>query len=202
MNTLTKAISISLLVGPVSAFAGGENTNSIVSIAAGNDSFTTLVTALKKADLVSTLQGSGPFTVFAPTNEAFAKVPEETLTNLLKPENKAQLQAVLTYHVVSGSVNAETAMSLSEAATVQGENINISVNGQKVMINDAEVVAADIMASNGIIHVIDTVILPPSALESAAADEINRTFSQNPTAAGPMQTAWSQQLNKLMNPSS
>lgn len=136
----------------------------IVGIAAGDDSFSTLVTALKAADLVSVLDGKGPFTVFAPTNEAFSKVPAETLNNLLKPENKAQLQAVLTYHVVSGKVDAATAMTLSEANTVQGEKINISLNGKKVMINDAQVVSADIDARNGVIHVIDTVILPQSVL--------------------------------------
>lgn len=150
---------------PLIAFAGGmKEKTTIVDIAAGDDSFTTLVTALKAADLVSVLDGDGPFTVFAPTNEAFSKISAETLTNLLKPENKAQLQAILTYHVVSGKVDAATAMTLSEATTVQGEIINIRMNGKKVMINDANVIVADISARNGVIHVIDTVILPSSVL--------------------------------------
>ncbi|WP_296062833.1 fasciclin domain-containing protein [uncultured Amphritea sp.] len=136
----------------------------IVDIAAGDDSFSTLVTALNAADLVSVLDGTGPFTVFAPTNEAFSKIPADTLANLLKPENKAQLQAVLTYHVVSGNIDAATAMTLTEAKTVQGEVINISMNDNKVMINNASVIAADIGARNGVIHVIDTVILPPSVM--------------------------------------
>ncbi len=150
---------------PTIAFAGGmKEKPTIVDIAVGDDSFTTLVTALKAADLVSVLDGDGPFTVFAPTNEAFSKIPAATLANLLKPENKEQLQAVLTYHVVSGKVDATTAMTLSEAATVQGEMIDISMNGKKVMINNASVIVADISARNGVIHVIDTVILPPSVL--------------------------------------
>lgn len=164
MKTI-KSIVCALVLIPVVAFAGGmKEEPTIVGIAAENDSFSTLVTALKAADLVSVLDGKGPFTVFAPTNEAFSKVPAETLNNLLKPENKAQLQAVLTYHVVSGKIDAATAMTLSEANTVQGEKINISLNGKKVMINDAQVVSADIDARNGVIHVIDTVILPQSVL--------------------------------------
>ena len=160
-----KSIVCAVFLIPVIANAGGmKEKPTIVGIAAGDDSFSTLVTALKAADLVSVLDGDGPFTVFAPTNEAFSKIPADTLANLLKPENKAQLQAVLTYHVVSGKVDAATAMTLSEAATVQGEKINISMNGKKVMINDASVILADIDARNGVIHVIDTVILPPSVL--------------------------------------
>lgn len=160
-----KSIVCAVFLIPVIAYAGGmKEKPTIVGIAAGDDSFSTLVTALKAADLVSVLDGDGPFTVFAPTNEAFSKVPADTLANLLKPENKAQLQVVLTYHVVSGKVDAATAMTLSEAATVQGEKINISMNGKKVMINDASVILADIDARNGVIHVIDTVILPPSVL--------------------------------------
>lgn len=171
MNIFKKAALCIFLVVPMLATAGGmKDKQTIVSIAAGNESFSTLVTALKAADLVGVLNGDGPFTVFAPTDEAFSKVPADVLNNLLKPENKAQLQAVLTYHVVSGSVDAKTAMTLSQATTVQGEKISISLNGETVKINDASVVAADIKASNGIIHVIDTVILPPSAMQSAAAN--------------------------------
>lgn len=123
-----KSIFCALFLIPAIAFAGGMKEKlTIVGIAAGDDSFSTLETALKAADLVSILNGDSPFTVFEPTNEAFSKVPAETLANLLKPKNKAQLQAVLTYHVVSGKVDAATAMTLSEAATVQGEMINISM---------------------------------------------------------------------------
>jgi len=137
-------------------------TQSIAGIAAGNPDFSTLVTALKAADLVATLDGDGPFTVFAPTNEAFAKLPAGTVENLLKPENKAQLAAILTYHVVPGEVMAADVVKLSEAKTVEGSAIAIAVADGKVRLNDAATVTAtDIKASNGVIHVIDAVILPP-----------------------------------------
>ncbi len=133
---------------------------SIVEIAAGDENFSTLVAALKAADLVDVLQGDGPFTVFAPTNEAFAALPEGTVENLLKPENKDQLIAVLTYHVVPGKVYAEQVTQLSSAETVQGSKISINTDMGKVKVDNAQVVAADIKASNGVIHVIDAVILP------------------------------------------
>jgi uncharacterized surface protein with fasciclin (FAS1) repeats len=139
-------------------------TQSIAGIAAGNPDFSTLVAALKAADLVATLDGKGPFTVFAPTNEAFAKLPAGTVENLLKPENREQLAAVLTYHVVPGSVMAADVVKLDEARTVQGGAIDIAVADGKVRLNDsATVTATDIKASNGVIHVIDAVILPPAA---------------------------------------
>lgn len=194
MNALKKLTACTLLVCPMIVMAGNNDSKSIVSIAAGNPSFSTLVTALKAADLVSALQGDGPFTVFAPTNEAFSKVPEETLNNLLKPENKKQLQAVLTYHVVSGKVDAATAMTLSEAATLQGEKINIRLNGKNVMINNAQVTAADINASNGIIHVLDNVILPPSLTKTAAVEKINTMIKQNPSATGNASTEWDEYM--------
>ena len=112
------------------------------------------------ADLVPTLKGEGPFTVFAPTDEAFAKLPAGTLENLLQPENKSQLQAILTYHVVPGKVMASDVVSLSEAKTVNGGDLKIKTKMGKVMINEAQVIQTDIEASNGIIHVVDTVILP------------------------------------------
>ena len=122
--------------------------------------FKTLVAAVKAADLVSTLKGPGPFTVFAPTDEAFAKLPAGTLESLLKPENKKQLQSILTYHVVPGKVMAQDVVKLRSAKTVEGRSIDISSKDGGVMINNATVIKADIATSNGVIHVVDTVILP------------------------------------------
>jgi uncharacterized surface protein with fasciclin (FAS1) repeats len=132
----------------------------IVDIAAGNPDFSTLVAAVKAAGLVETLKGPGPFTVFAPTNEAFAALPAGTVENLLKPENKAKLVQVLTYHVVPGKVTSDQlAGKRMSVATVEGQSVKIDGrNGVKV--NNAKVVSADIMASNGVIHVIDKVLLP------------------------------------------
>uniref|UniRef100_UPI0012AEC1C5 fasciclin domain-containing protein n=1 Tax=Marinicella rhabdoformis TaxID=2580566 RepID=UPI0012AEC1C5 len=123
--------------------------------------FNTLVAAVKAADLVDTLKGDGPFTVFAPTDEAFAKLPEGTIESLLKPENKDQLAAILTYHVVLGKVKAKDVVKLSSASTVQGSDVAIMVkDGGVVLNNSSNVVKTDIKTSNGIIHVIDTVIMP------------------------------------------
>ncbi len=132
----------------------------IVDTAVAAGSFNTLVAAVKAADLVSTLKGDGPFTVFAPTDEAFAKLPEGAVENLLKPENKEKLKSVLTYHVVSGKVDAAAASKLTSAKTVNGEELTIKVEDGTVMIDKAKVTKADIMASNGVIHVIDTVLMP------------------------------------------
>jgi len=118
--------------------------------------------ALKAADLVDTLKGTGPFTVFAPTDAAFAKLPAGTVESLLKPENKSKLVAVLTYHVVPGAVMADQVTKLTEAKTVNGADVKVSVHDGKVMINNADVVTPDIQASNGVIHVIDAVLLPPT----------------------------------------
>jgi uncharacterized surface protein with fasciclin (FAS1) repeats len=125
---------------------------------AGN--FTTLVAALKAADLVSTLKGPGPFTVFAPTDEAFAKLPSGTLEALLQPENKVKLQSILLYHVVRGRVTAEQVVKLDSAKTVEGEVLSIKIVNGKAMVNNAGVIKTDIMTSNGVIHVIDTVLVP------------------------------------------
>ncbi|HLX42921.1 MAG TPA: fasciclin domain-containing protein [Bryobacteraceae bacterium] len=125
---------------------------------AGN--FNTLVAAVKAAGLVETLKGPGPFTVFAPTDEAFAKLPPGTLESLLKPENKAKLQSILTYHVVAGKVMAKDVVKLHTAKTVQGQNIAIKTMNGGVMVDGAHVTKTDIIASNGVIHVIDAVILP------------------------------------------
>ena len=132
----------------------------IVDTAVGAEDFSTLVAAVKAAGLVETLKGDGPFTVFAPTNAAFAKLPEETVKELLKPENKEKLVAILTYHVVPGNVMAKDVVKLDSAKTAQGSKVMIKVEGDKVMVNNANVIKTDIKCANGVIHVIDTVILP------------------------------------------
>lgn len=135
----------------------------IVQTAAGAEDFSTLVAAVKAGGLAETLSGEGPFTVFAPTNDAFAALPDGTVEMLLKPENKQKLSDILTYHVVEGKVDAKMAMDLDGqmVETVNGEMIEITVSDGKVMVNGAEVVMPDIMASNGIIHGIDAVVMPP-----------------------------------------
>ncbi|OBX26585.1 beta-Ig-H3/fasciclin [Gelidibacter algens] len=144
----------------------------IVEVAVGNENFTTLVAAVKAADLVETLSGTGPFTVFAPTNDAFAKLPEGTVETLLKPENKSKLSGILTYHVVSGKFEAAAVIDAIKknngkftVDTVNGGAITLSLNGDKVMLTDANggtstVVMADVAASNGVIHAIDSVVMP------------------------------------------
>ncbi|HAR95125.1 MAG TPA: Nex18 symbiotically induced protein [Deltaproteobacteria bacterium] len=134
----------------------------IVDTAIAAGSFKTLVSAVQAADLVDTLKGPGPFTVFAPTDEAFAKLPKGTLDDLLKPENKAKLAGILTYHVVPGKVMAADVVKMKKAKTVQGSPIKITVKGDKVMVAKANVVKTDVMASNGVIHVIDSVMMPPA----------------------------------------
>jgi uncharacterized surface protein with fasciclin (FAS1) repeats len=131
----------------------------IVEIAVGNENFTTLVAAVTAAGLVETLSGKGPFTVFAPTNAAFAKLPAGTVEELVKPENKAKLAAILTYHVVAAKVMSTDLTEGQKATTVNGQKITVSLVGG-ASINGAKVVTADLEASNGVIHVIDTVILP------------------------------------------
>ena len=135
--------------------------NDIVGLAIETDALSTLVAALKAAGLVETLQGDGPFTVFAPTNEAFAALPAGTLDMLLMPENKDQLIAILTYHVVSGKVMSTDLSDGMMAATVNGAEVTITTAGG-AKVNGANVVMADVEASNGVVHVIDAVILPPS----------------------------------------
>lgn len=132
----------------------------IVDTAVAAGSFKTLAAALQAGGLVDALKGPGPFTVFAPTDEAFAKLPAGTVETLLKPENKAKLQAVLTYHVVPGMAKADKVTGMTSATTLNGQRAKVAVSGGKVRINNATVVKADVMASNGVIHVIDTVIMP------------------------------------------
>jgi uncharacterized surface protein with fasciclin (FAS1) repeats len=142
------------------AQAVADDAKDIVDTAVAAGSFKTLAAALKAADLVDTLKGKGPFTVFAPTDEAFAKLPAGTLEDLLKPENKTKLTAILTYHVVSGKVMAADVKDGASLKTVNGKELTASVKDGKVMIGGATVTKADISASNGVIHVIDTVLLP------------------------------------------
>ena len=132
----------------------------IVETAVSADKFKTLTAALKAAGLVETLKGAGPFTVFAPTDEAFAKLPPGTVEDLLKPENKAKLTAILTYHVVPAKAMAADVAGMSSAKTVNGKELKLKVADGKVMVDNATVTKADIEASNGVIHVIDTVLMP------------------------------------------
>ena len=141
------------------AMADGHGKD-IVDTAVGAGSFNTLVAAVQAAELVDTLKGEGPFTVFAPTDEAFAKIPKEALADLLKPENKGKLTSILTYHVVSGSYKAEDVVEMTSTATVNGQKAKIKVSNGKVMIDGAQVIKTDIECGNGVIHVIDAVIMP------------------------------------------
>ncbi len=164
------AIAIMMLVvGSLPAAAQGEK--NIVEIAAGDDRFETLVAAVQAAGLVDTLQGDGPFTVFAPTDDAFAALPAGTLEALLADTDT--LTKILTYHVVSGKVMAADVVGLNgqEVGTVQGENVMVKVDGGNVMINDANVIITDIEASNGVIHVIDKVIIPPTVAAAMASSQ-------------------------------
>ena len=173
-----------------SAPANAPAQKDIVDTAVGAGSFKTLVAAVKAAGLVETLKGQGPFTVFAPTDEAFAKLPKGTVETLLKPENKAKLQAILTYHVVSGKVMAADVVKLTGAITVQGQKIDIAVKDGKVSVDGAHVVKTDIACSNGVIHVIDSVILPADKdiIDTAAGNEAFSTLVAAVKAAGLVDT--------------
>jgi len=166
-----KSLIITLFITAMTAVAFAGNNpdpikktadDDIVSLAVNTEFLSTLVAAVKAGDLVGVLQGDGPFTVFAPTNEAFAALPEGTLESLLKPENKDQLISILTYHVVAGAVKSTDLTDGMTAPTVNGAKITVTINDAGVMINDATVTAADIEASNGVVHVINKVILPPT----------------------------------------
>lgn len=159
MKAASFLLILSVLASAMPA-AAGSGKKDIVETAVAAGSFNTLVAALQAAGLAETLKGKGPFTVFAPTDEAFAKLPAGTVGSLLKPENKEKLKAILLYHVVSGEVAAAQVVKLNSAKTINGQNVQIMVNDGNVMVNDASVVKADVMASNGVIHVIDTVLLP------------------------------------------
>ncbi|MTJ12009.1 fasciclin domain-containing protein [Anabaena sp. UHCC 0187] len=173
-KTVGIAIAATTLFVSVPTFAGTKpaakpatphtqthTVGTIVEVASANPSFKTLVAAIKAAGLVETLSGQGPFTVFAPTNEAFAALPKGTLEKLLKPENKATLVKILTYHVVPGTVYAKD-IKAGEVKTVEGAAVKIQVKKGKVTIGNAKVTKADVKASNGVIHVINKVLLPPN----------------------------------------
>jgi len=161
MKTMLTFTSLALVgIMAVAAPVRAQQTKDIVDTAVAAGSFTTLAKALTAADLVATLKGPGPFTVFAPTDEAFAKLPAGTLEKLLKPENKAMLRRVLTYHVVSGKVMAADVVKVSSAKAVSGDMLSIKAGGGTVMVEQARVVKTDIAASNGVIHVVDAVLLP------------------------------------------
>ena len=155
-SALAAATAATLLLGSATV-----NAADIVDTAVGAGQFKTLAAALTAAGLIDTLKGPGPFTVFAPTDEAFKKLPAGTVENLLKPENKARLVKVLTYHVVPGKViSGSLACKMTQAKTVEGGMLAIDASSSGVMVNDARVVSADVGADNGVIHVIDTVVLP------------------------------------------
>ena len=176
-----------LVVAALPAAAQGEK--NIVEIAAGDDRFETLVAAVQAAGLVETLQGEGPFTVFAPTDDAFAALPEGTVDALL--QDTETLSKILTYHVVSGNVMAADVVGLDgqDVGTVQGENVMVKVDGGNVMINDANVIITDIVASNGVIHVIDKVIIPPTVAAAMSAAPAPATMPSTGADNSPSQAA-------------
>jgi len=157
---IIKLLGLAGLALAVSSASASEK--NIVDTAVSAGSFNTLVKAVQAAGLTSTLEGPGPFTVFAPTDQAFAKLPAATLESLLKPENKDKLRAILTYHVVAGNVDAAEVVKLTSVKTVEGADLKIAAVNGTVMVDNAKVVKTDIHASNGIIHVIDAVMLPPT----------------------------------------
>lgn len=161
---MLKKLAIGTMAALALTFAASNtkaaDTKDIVDTAVAAGSFKTLATALTAADLVATLKGAGPFTVFAPTDEAFAKLPAGTVENLLKPENKAMLRRILTYHVVSGKVMAADVMKMRSAKAVSGDSLTIATRNGGVMADNSRVVKTDIVATNGVIHVIDAVMMP------------------------------------------
>jgi uncharacterized surface protein with fasciclin (FAS1) repeats len=159
MNSASFALILGVLVSAVPAVAGSAKTD-IVDTAVAAGTFNTLATALQAAGLAETLKTKGPFTVFAPTDEAFSKLPAGTVESLLKPENKEKLKAILLYHVVAGDVTAAQVTKMSSAKTLEGQDVKITVTVGTVMVNNAKVIKADVFATNGVIHVIDTVLLP------------------------------------------
>ena len=161
LRWFASAMAVLALTAALTSQAGHHShKDDIVDTAVSAGQFETLVAAVQAAGLVDTLKGDGPFTVFAPTDEAFANLPAGTVESLLQPENVEQLRAVLTYHVVAGKVMAADVVELDSAATVQGQSVTVSTMGNGVMIDSANVVQADIETSNGVIHVIDTVLIP------------------------------------------
>lgn len=181
---ITSKLKFVAMIAVANMLAGcsssGKKSMDIVDTAVSAGQFKTLVAAVEAADLVETLKSPGPFTVFAPTDDAFAKLPPGTVENLLKPENKDQLVAILTYHVLSGKVmSADLVGQKLMAKTIQGSELNVD-STSSVMVNDAEVTKADILASNGVIHVIDTVLLPPQQVLPARNETEVRQQSAPP----------------------
>ena len=175
MKLFRTLLALTLLAGfaAPTAFALDHHEKDIVATAKAAGMFDTLLKAATEAGLAETLMGEGPYTVFAPTDEAFEKLPKGAVEDLLKPENKEKLKAVLLYHVVKGKVDAETAMTLDgkKAETVGGKKVKISVKDGSVYVNKAKVIKADVMASNGVIHVIDKVLMPPKGMKKKDAAE-------------------------------
>jgi uncharacterized surface protein with fasciclin (FAS1) repeats len=159
MNSASFALILGVLVSAVPAVAGSARTD-IVDTAVAAGTFNTLATALQAAGLAETLKTKGPFTVFAPTDEAFSKLPAGTVESLLKPENKQKLKAILLYHVVAGNVTAAQVTKMPSAKTLEGQDVKFTVTDGTVMVNNAKVIKADVFATNGDIHVIDTVLIP------------------------------------------
>jgi len=159
MKSFVKSL-LAVAVAGATAIQGFAQEKNIVETAVGAGQFKTLAAALGAADLVDALQGDGPFTVFAPTDDAFAALPKGTVETLLKPENKGKLAGILTYHVVPGKVMAKDVVGVTGATSLNGQRIDVKVDGSTVMIDGAKVVKTDIACSNGVIHVIDSVILP------------------------------------------
>ena len=183
------ASALVLSIGAKASLAGcGTCDKTIVENAVQSDDFKTLVAAVKAAGLVETLSGKGPFTVFAPTDEAFAKLPKKAVEELLKPENKDKLIALLTYHVGPGKVMAADVVKLKKAKTVQGAEVKIAVKEDTVMINKAKVIKTDIACKNGVIHVIDSVIMPKDIVATAVAAGKFKTLAAALKAAGLIKT--------------
>lgn len=184
--TLTALLALAVpAFAQADASAKKTDDKTVVEIAIANGKFNTLVAAVKAAGLVETLSGKGPFTVFAPTDEAFAKLPKETLADLLKPENKAKLASILTYHVAAAKMPASDVVKATSIATVNGQSLTVVVKDGKVTVDGANVVATDVMGKNGIVHVIDTVVLPkPNLVETAMNAKSFSTLLAAATAAG------------------
>ncbi|MBD3368049.1 MAG: fasciclin domain-containing protein [Candidatus Eisenbacteria bacterium] len=174
MKRMMGALVIALLAIAMLATGCAEQQGDIVETAVSAGSFTTLVTALTEAGLVETLKGEGPFTVFAPTDDAFAKLPEGKVEELLMPENRELLKAILTYHVVPGNVMAADVVGLDSATTVNGQRLTITVDGGNVMVDKAAVTQTDIEATNGVIHVIDSVLMPATGTIVEVADKTGK----------------------------
>jgi len=180
MKSFTKTTALAATVAVAFSFSARHAVagKDIVDTAVSAGKFKTLVAAVKAAGLVETLKGKGPFTVFAPTDEAFAKLPKGLVKNLLKPENKEKLVAILTYHVVPGKVTAKEVVKLKTAATVQGAKLRIAASDKGVRINNVNVVKTDILTSNGVIHVIDGVLLPPKRDAADARRVLRQAVAQ------------------------